>query len=335
VEAFQDDGGRKFELWWTPPGGTKELVPMSNLFPPGQTPSKEELTQPSTPAAPPALPPGALQQVTIRSAGVFGGPDLFNQPRGVAVDAAGNIYVADTGNRRVHKLDPQGRELLTWGREGKGDGEFQEPFAVVVNSRGEVLVLDSISGDIQRFSGDGRFLGRLPNTAGLYRPRGMAIDQQDNLYIADTGGNRIVELGPGGQPLGTFGSQGTGPGQFDQPTDVALDGDGNMWVADTMSQRLQALDSQGQYRGEGGIGKADTFNGPHVIFSRDAIFVTDPDAGQVLLFSRDGALAVRLAAPGDQPGELRVPVGIAADRQGDLYVTEVGNNRIQKFTVNR
>ncbi len=338
IRYFQDDGGRKFELWWTPPGGARGLVPMSNLFPPGLRPSREELAgaSPLPLAAVPSAPASAaLATVSLQTAGTFGGPGQLKEPRGVAADGSGNMYVADTGNRRVQVLGPAGNPLRAWGREGKGDGEFEEPFAITLNSRGEVLVLDSISGDVQRFSAEGKFLGRIKNGVGLYRPRGMTLDQQGNIYIADTGGNRVVKLGPDGQPLGQFGGQGAGPGQFDQPVDVAVDAAGSMWVVDAMNGRLQALDNQGRYRGEGAIGRAGTFNGSHVSFSQDALFVTAPEGGQVLVFSREAAPAAQLAGPGTQPGQLGVPVGITVDTQGNLYVTEVGNHRVQKFVVSR
>ncbi len=333
IRYFQDDGGRKFELFWTPPGGVRELMPVSYLFPPGHHPSQEELARATQPLpAAPAPPPATLQNINLTSAAIFGGPGLFREPRGVAVDAKGSIFVADTGNRRVHRLDPNGNLVKSWGKEGKADGEFQEPFAVVVNSQGEVLVLDAVAADVQKFNADGRFLERWI-LQGLYRPRGMSIDKQDNLYVADTGGNRVVKVAPGGQIIGTYGGQGNGPGQFDQPTDVTVDEAGNMWVADTMNQRIQALSAEGRYRAEGQMNKAGTFNGPHLVQARDAVFVTEPDKGQIAVFSRDAVLAAQLGAVGSKPGEMNQPAGIATDAQGNLYVAEAANHRIQKFEI--
>ena len=82
----------------------------------------------------------------------------LRSPRGVAVDGSGNVYVADTDNHRVQKFDSDGNFLTKWGTQGKGDGQFFEPFGVAVDGLGNVYVADLANSLIQKFDSDGNFL---------------------------------------------------------------------------------------------------------------------------------------------------------------------------------
>ena len=117
----------------------------------------------------------------------------------------------------------------------------------MVDSKGDIYVLDSVNTRIQMFSPQGRFLGIVPTEEAFYRPRGLGIDGDDALYVADTGLNRVVKLAVTGELLGIFGTQGPGPGQLDQPSDVAVDSQGNVYVVDTLNRRIQKLDPTGAY----------------------------------------------------------------------------------------
>jgi len=322
LRYFQDDGGRKMELWWMPPGGPKEQVPAEQLYPPS-----ERLPEPPLPVAkatPPPVPMTPLGQVRLVAQwGEQGsGPGQLLEPRDVAVDSQGNVYVVDTGNKRVQRFDAEGRFIAAWER---GDERFLEPFAVVVDSRGDVYVLDSLLQSILHFSPEGEFRGRFGGDLAFYHPRGLAIDGEDNLYVADTGSNRVVKLSTSGQLLGQFGEQGSGPGQLDQPTDVAADERGNIYVVDTYNQRVQRLDATGHYLGEWPIPAANTFDGPHIALGKiGEIYLTDPEGNRVSAYDALGRLL-------GQWGEFNKPVGIAVDGAGRIYVADTHNHRVQVF----
>src|SRR5207302_11357512 len=89
-----------------------------------------------------------------------GGPGQLLDPHGVAVDADGNVYVADSGNARVQKFDKAGKALLAWGSKGAGEGQFLQPWSGVVDGQGIVYVLDSDQQTIQRFDREGKFCSR-------------------------------------------------------------------------------------------------------------------------------------------------------------------------------
>ncbi len=123
------------------------------------------------------------------------GDGRFFNPRGVAVDAEGNLYVADTFNYRIQKFDRTGAFLTKWGADGTtGDGEFSYPSGVAVDAAGHVYVADTFNDRIQKFDGDGAFLTKWGSSgsgeAQFQRPQGVTVDAAGNLYVADTFNDR-------------------------------------------------------------------------------------------------------------------------------------------------
>ncbi|MBM4428887.1 MAG: hypothetical protein FJ026_00880 [Chloroflexi bacterium] len=339
LRYFQDGGGRKIELWWIVPGRGKEQVPAEFLSPPS-----ERLPQPPTfPAAPqvevvqevPEAPvPEAGPLGEVRYLSMWGGqgaePGQFQEPRGIAVDAQrGQVYVVDTGNRRVQVFALDGGFIAVWDRS---DESFEEPFDVVVDSRGEAYVLDAVAQFIQRYGPTGELHGSIGHDLGFYRPRGLAIDDQDNLYVADTGNNRIVKLTPSGQQLAQFGGQGSAPGQFDQPTDVAVDTAGRMYVADAYNLRLQVLDPAGRYLRQWPISGANTFDSPHIeLGPAGQVFITDPEAHLVIAYDGAGRPLGQWGGFGSAAGQFHKPISLAFDGAGRVYVVDTYNHRVQVF----
>ena len=167
----------------------------------------------------------------------------FDNPRGVAVDSSGNVYVADIGNDHIQKLDSDGAFLATLGSHGTGDGEFNNPFGVAVDSSGNVYVADTGSDRIQKFESDGTFVatwGSYGSGNGQFNiPAGLAVDSSGNVYVADSNNNRIQKFESDGTFVTTWGSSGSGNGQFYHPSGVAVDFSGNVYVADSNNNRIQ------------------------------------------------------------------------------------------------
>ena len=342
LRYFQDDGGRIMDLYWTPPGSRKDLVPSGALFPPNTVltgpitlampaplPTTPQPPAPQTPGVKPV--PGGAQfgalgpVLTIGSQG--SGPGQFLNPRGVAVDAQGNIYVADTGNQRVQKLDAQGNFLAEW-RAGKEP--FVEPAGVVVGADGDFFVLEPEKDGAHHFAANGQYLGKIGDGLGLYRPRGMSIDASGTLYFANTGGNNVVRASAAGQAAGAIASPGKRDGQLEQPTDVAVDASGNVYVADTYNQRIQRFTADGRYVRQWAIPASGTAQGPHLAIAADGtLYVTDPDNHVFSAYSLEGALLATWGGRGSGDGQFMQPVGISIDRSGQVYIADTGNNRIQ------
>lgn len=127
-------------------------------------------------------------------------PGDFEHPRGIAVDGAGNVYVADTGNDRIVKLSPGGVVLAEWGAPGSGDGRFHAPTGVALDGAGEVYVVDSENNRVQVFGPEGRFLAKW-GTRGIglgqfSQPSAIAVGCEGSIYVADTNNNRLERFNP-------------------------------------------------------------------------------------------------------------------------------------------
>ncbi len=122
-------------------------------------------------------------------------PGSFDHPGAVAVDGAGEIYVADTQNNRVVKLSPAGTVIAEWGSRGSGDGRFHSPDGIALDGAGNVYVLDGENNRVEVFSGDGRFLAkwgnRGPGPGQFSQPAALAVGCEGSVYVADTNNNRI------------------------------------------------------------------------------------------------------------------------------------------------
>jgi 4-amino-4-deoxy-L-arabinose transferase-like glycosyltransferase/sugar lactone lactonase YvrE len=331
---FQDGGGRKIELYWTPPGGARALVAQEQLFPLGAQLSIPSLpiSGPAAQATPSGPVPGLGEITFVASWGSRGqGPGEFEEPRGVAVSLQGTVYVADTGNGRLQVFDETGEFLNEW-----GEGVLGEPFDLAVGRDGRVYVVDAEHDGVFVFSPQGRLEQRWGEGWALFDPRGLDVDEQGYIYVANTGGNVIVKASSEGEVLASFGTAGSDPGSLNQPTDVALDDDGNLYVVDTENERIQVLTGDGEYLREWPISPANTFDSPHLVWGTEGLlYLTDPEMAGVVVYDEYGRLVTFWGEKGSLDGQLSKPVGIGFDQRVSLYVADTYNHRIEKFVLSR
>ncbi len=172
---------------------------------------------------------------------------VLNAPSDVAVDSAGNMWVADQygssgfPSGSLEKFSSGGAFIGQYGQVGSS--YLNSPWGLTLDASGNVWVSDSGNGRIVEFNNSGAFLQQFGSqgtgNGQLSQAEGLAFDAAGNLWIADGINNRIEEFSSSGAYLGQFGSYGTGPGQFKDPQGVAFDAAGNMWVADSNNSRLQ------------------------------------------------------------------------------------------------
>jgi uncharacterized protein (TIGR03663 family) len=307
-------------------------------FPPGWTPG--EAAGPRTQAAP--------EPVTDAEGRLYAGAPgasrgQLQQPAGLAVDGDGNVYVADSFNSRVQKFDRDGRFVAVLG----GPDRFFQPWGVAVDRDGSVYVADTWNHRIQKYDRDGRFLrawGRpapqadLPNPdpLELYGPRAIAVDAAGNLLVVDTGNHRVIRFSPDGQPLGTFGRRGSGPGQFEEPVGIGIGPAGDIYVVDTWNGRVQRFDAAFAYQGEFAVdGWLDhnVLNKPYLAVAPDGtLYVTVPDRGTVLHLDADGRpLGTVATFAADAAGTPGRPLGVAVDGRGRLWVSDLAGGRLVRL----
>ncbi|MGB0384289.1 MAG: flippase activity-associated protein Agl23 [Ardenticatenaceae bacterium] len=178
------------------------------------------------------------------TAGQLEQPGTFWGPRDLAVDEAGNVYVTDTGNKRVQKFDAQGNFLLQFGGAGNGPGQLSEPVGVTVAPDGTIYVADTWNLRIQSFSPEGEALQQIPVGAWvgqnlLNKP--FLAASNDRIWISDPEGYRLIEMNTQGEPQRVWGQYGNDANGLNLPLGVTFDGT-RLWVADSENGRILGYD---------------------------------------------------------------------------------------------
>ncbi|HEX5762133.1 MAG TPA: DUF6531 domain-containing protein [Solirubrobacterales bacterium] len=268
---------------------------------------------------------------------VGAGPGQFSQPRAVAVDDEGDVWVADTSNHRVQEFDSEWNPIRQLGSFGTAAGQFSSPSGVAVDPAGNVWVADTGNHRLQKFDAEGGFLlqvGSQGSANGQFKsPGGVATDAQGGVWVADTSNHRIQQLDSQGQFISKFGSQGAANGQLSAPGGAALDAQGNVWVADTFNSRVQQFDSQGGFIRKFGIqgsgdGQLGFPQGLAIDRSGD-VWVADTANHRVQGFSATGKYLTKFGSLGSGEGQLSSPRGIAATPDGNLLIADMTNNRLR------
>jgi uncharacterized protein (TIGR03663 family) len=253
-------------------------------------------------------------------------PGQFSEPRGLAADARGNLYVADTKNNRIQVFDGNGQFVRSFGASGSADGQLKEPGGVAIDSDGSVIVADTWNHRIARFGADGSWLGAFTDESrGFFGPRAVVI-ARDSVYVADTGNKRIVRFDKQWKVVSDWGTSGNGPGQFVEPVGLAVDSGGNVYVADTGNHRFQVFDGEGRFLREfPAFGWKDFYTEPYIaIGPGDSVLATDSTEGRVNEYDASGSLRRSWRAD----GIFKRPTGIALDPFGRVSVSDRETHRI-------
>ena len=178
-----------------------------------------------------------------------GGEGYFKRPTGIAIDdATQHIYVTDTLRDRVYVLDSKGEVLRTIGKHGSGDGEFNFPTELRLRN-GLLAVVDAMNFRVQIFDAQDKLvgkIGRVGDSMGqVYRPKGIAIDSEDHIYLVEGLWGVVQVFDREGQLLYTFGQRGTRLGDFQLPAGLFIDGNDTVYVVDSYNRRVQVF----QYHG--------------------------------------------------------------------------------------
>lgn len=267
--------------------------------------------------------------------GQIGNNDEIGLPFNSTTDSEGNVYVTDAGKYRIMKFSPDGRLLLKFGAPGSGDGQFYSPYGVALDDQGNIYVADGSNNRIQKFSPEGYFLfkfgSRGTGDGQFSMAKDVAVDHQGNVYVADQTNNRIQKFSPDGQFLLGFGTFGYEAGQFVSVNDIAVDGQGNVYASDRSKPYVQKFSPTGRLLAlinTPGLADAIALDG------QGNVYVTEFSRTYTYIhkISPAGQLLFKFGSYGKGDGQMIFPSGISVDAQGNVFVSDQGNHRLQKFS---
>lgn len=277
-------------------------------------------------------PPSALASVGIAGSG----SGQMQRPRGVAFDASGNMWVADTQNNRIQKYSANGSFLMQFGSAGMGAGQFNKPIGLAVGSNGWIWVADSVNKRVQVFDSQGTFINSI--TYGPFvEPVGVATGPNGALWIADRGARQVFKFTQAGTFVSTVKtSLGGTYNNFSAPIGLATDAGGNVWVADNGHNKLIKFNAEGKIAFE--FGSEGTGNGQFrgvvaVAVARSGnLVVTDDLNNRVQVFQPSGDFLRQFGSLGSGSGQLKEPREVAINPDGTVLVADAANSRLARWS---
>jgi len=282
----------------------------------------------------------------------------LGDPSGIAVDTAGNIVVFHRGTKKWPLLFPFSKAIIPENtilvldrntgqiKNSWGGGIFIMPHSLTIDKPGNVWVTDVGLHQVLKFSSEGKLLLRVGeagipgNDSGHFaRPTDIAISPDGSFYVADGYINsRIVKFSATGRYLFSWGRKGHKPGEFNLPHGITLDHQGNVYVADRENSRIQVFDPMGKFLKEW---KDDSFGKMYAIRydqPRKEFVAVDyvtnyirPKGSDCIVFDQDGNIKARFGRSGNYDGPVCRYHDLAIDIDGNLYVGDILEDRIQKF----
>lgn len=269
------------------------------------------------------------------------GNGQFAHPAGIAIDSKGNLWVADENNKRVEKFNAAGEYQSSFGSSGSGNGQFGRPTDVAIDAKGNLWVTDASNNRIQEFNEKGEYIAKFGTLGSgnlqFNGPESIAIDSKSNIWIGDTYNHRVQELNEKGEFIRAFGTNGSGEGQIVESTGIAVSPAGNVYVADWGNNRIAEFSETGSFIrqfGTEGTGNGQ-FKHPDVIEVDPGgnVFVGDQNNNRIQQFNEKGEYVNKFGSAGTGSGQFSFgwPMGIAANGKGEIWVSDTGNNRVQKW----
>lgn len=241
----------------------------------------------------------------------------FQSPRGISIDSANNIYVADSSNRCVQKFDPQGNFILKWGTISSTGGKISFPYGISIDTYDNIYITDPPNCCVQKFDSQGNFIlkwGSNGTTEGKFKyPCGISNDSANNIYVVDSTNHRVQKFDSCGNFILKWGSYGSAEGQFKYPQGINIDSSDNVYVLDYSNYRIQKFDSSGTCLQV--FGNSSQLLDPCFCAVDSAGVVYVGDGNEVKKYNLGGAYISSLTCSNDA-------IGIAFDSNNGIFIAQ-------------
>ena len=310
--------------------------------------------------------PGGILDTSWGSNGIIGsngdGAENFYSAWGLAVDASGNLFVADTGNSRIKKYKSNSELDTAWcaggimAAYGRGAGQFYSPSTPVMDSRGRIYVADTFNNRIARYTssgaldtvwGSGGYIGSVYDDAFLL-PQYVAVDSDDNLYVSDDANKRIKRYTSAGVLDTSWATGGILSDDLIQPTGIDIDGSGNLYVTDSNRHCIKRYTPGGVRDtswggGDGIVGTGSAGNGSDefyyprglAVMPDGTLFVSDASNSRIKAYTPQGELKTSwgggdgIAVGSAELGAFGMPYDLTVNCDtGEVYVADSMNGRV-------
>ncbi len=260
----------------------------------------------------------------------------FGETSGVDVDKDDNVWVFNRGTHPVIQFDKNGKMLAAW-----KDLQVTSSHGIKIDPEGNVWLADVKGHAIMKFSRAGRLLMVITNAGkrpgdnkseyAFNEPTGLTFTPDGSFYVSDGYVNaRVIRFNRDGDYITHWGSKGKADGEFDLVHDVAVDSRGRVYVADRTNARVQVFDPGGKF-----LGKWTNLGNPWglaYVARENAIYMCDGHANRILKLTTEGQVIGVLGGFGKIQGKLDFAHHMAVDSTGAIYVAEIKNWRVQKFS---
>lgn len=232
----------------------------------------------------------------------------------------------DTGNAVFYKF------VKKWGGKGSDSGQFLSPMEIVSDREGYIYVTDSENHRIQKFDSNGKFImkwgGHGSGQGQLIWPEGLSIDSAGNIYVADFGNDRIQKFDGKGKFLKSFG------GNFTSPGKVEVDLQGNIYVADCVYKRIQKFSPSGKLINKWKLQEGSITSAIDTDASGAVYLINYSTQSTIVKYAPSGKFMTQWSIKGQMDGSSNQIGGMAIDKNGYIYLSDLSNNTVQKILYN-
>jgi tripartite motif-containing protein 71 len=290
----------------------------------------------------------ASKQVSYQLSFKFGtkgnGPGQFQDPHDVSFDKANNVYIPDRVRSDIQVFTHDGKYLRKFGGPGSAPGQFNVPYSARHNINDILYVCDRENNRLQVLKNDGTVITTLRGIGGknFNKPEDLSFDPVNgDIYMTDTGNNRIVKMDKDHKFLLEWGSKGNGDSQFDHPHGIDVGADRNVYVNSGFQPYIKKFSPTGQFiKKWGSEGKSD---GQFVMFlehldidrrNGNVLIINNNTRPYVFAFDKEGTYLGKYGSEkeGSANGQFKEPEHVTIDSQGRAFTVDSGNFRIQVFS---